>query len=265
MNRKYGLIPSRLDANEMRFSNLMKVSSLKSLPSSYTKMWGSHPDPIDQLELGCCTGCGSSRALKTWMTFNGYKWRFMPSALDIYANVRLLEGTPLTTDSGASIPDVISVINEQGVCPEDSNTRWSWPFSASDDRWTLEPPSAAEADGFNHKVQASRLNNDAAEILTALSNGYPLILGIQVKESFESDSVAATGIIPMPGWLESTLGYHCVYAAGYGLYNTNYVDCMNSWGSEWGDSKDPGSFHIPIDYLTNSDLTTDIYAVEVVS
>jgi hypothetical protein len=45
-----------------------------------------------------------------------------------------------------------------------------------------------------------------------LAEGYPFVLGFTVYESFESDTVAQTGIVPMPRSGEQVLGGHCVVA-----------------------------------------------------
>ena len=73
------------------------------------------------------------------------------------------------------------------------------------------------------------------------------MFGFDVYDSFESDTVAATGIVPMPGPDESCLGGHCVYCVGYDDGNLSFL-CVNSWGNGWGQK---GLFQMPYAYLTD--------------
>jgi hypothetical protein len=229
---------------------------------------------IDQMQVGMCTGCGSSRALKNYLDSVGYKWPFTPSALDLYAKVRAFEGTDLSVDSGASIADVFTVLNTLGVCPEDSNPEWSWPFSASDNRWQEMPPAECDKDAALHKVvKFYRVPQDVNSIKTALYRGFPVVIGISVFQSFEAPEVAQSGVIPMPGlsFLDPLLGGHCLRLDAYGMHDPNYADGVNSWGQGWGDSwagfpdKGKGRFHIPFSYLCDPNLTSDIWAIQVLS
>ena len=272
IGRRYGLHPTLPDPMHECFHNHSVIQRSADMPAGCMTLVLSSPMAIDQMKVGMCTGCGTSRALKNRMAFLKYQWPFMPSSLDIYAKVRQFEGTPLTTDSGASIGDIMTVLNEQGVCPEDSNPTWSWAFSASDDRWQQAPPPACDTNALKHKlIKFLKLNQDVDSIKTALFNGFPVIIGIAVHESFESDKVAQTGIVPMPGWFDRVLGGHCLRLDAWGMYNADYADGVNSWGQEWGDTwtgfpqKGRGRFHIPFEYLVNPNLTSDLWAVEIVT
>ena len=68
-----------------------------------------------------------------------------------------------------------------------------------------------------------------------LAAGFPFVFGFTVYESFESDAVAKSGMVEMPGETESVVGGHAVMAVGYD-------DCgrRDSWsgirggaGGEW--------------------------------
>lgn len=273
MNRRYGLKPSLPSPHYLRFGNEHRILSADELPESSTDLVPYTPSAIDQMEVGMCTGCGTSRALKTFLASEDYKWPFMPSALDIYAKVRQYEGVALTEDSGASIADVFNVINSQGVCPEDSNIEWSWPFSASDSRWQQAPPPACDKDAALHKVvKFMKVAQDINSIKSALFSGFPVVIGISVFKSFESDKVADSGVIPMPGHIFDTLmGGHCLYLDAYGMLDEDHADGMNSWG-QWGDVLDKnnpqrgkGRFHIPFKYLCDPNLTSELFAIQVMT
>ena len=58
-------------------------------------------------------------------------------------------------------------------------------------------------------------NTDIEQIKTSLFNGNPFVMGIAVYESFESEEVARTGEVPMPGEGEKMLGGHAILCCGY--------------------------------------------------
>lgn len=259
--RKYGLIPSKPKPGELSFEKKALIVKSTKLPLVTTDLKKHLPKVINQENIGLCTGAGTTRALKTRMNATNYKWPFTPSALDLYAKVRTYEGTPLSEDSGASIPDIFKVLNSLGVCPEDSNPAWSWPFDLS--KWNVDPPKACDDAALKHKlVKYMRVQNTSSSIKTALCMGLPLVIGIAVYESFESEKVAQTGIIPMPGLFDSLLGYHCMFLWGYGEKRADHVDGRNSWGTKWGDG---GNFHIPMKFLCDQSLTTDIFAIDTLT
>ena len=117
------------------------------------------------------------------------------------------------------------------------------------------------------------IKQDEASIKMSLASGYPVIFGLNVYESFESDVVANTGIVPMPNIsCEKSLGGHAVLIVGY--TGTGYFIVRNSWGVNWGmgysmtkDNKTTynydsyggkmrGYFMIPVAYVINPNLAT---------
>jgi C1A family cysteine protease len=69
-----------------------------------------------------------------------------------------------------------------------------------------------------------------AQMQGCLASGYPFVFGFTVYESFESDTVAQTGIVPMPAQGEQVLGGHCVVAVGYDDTQRRFI-VRNSWGT----------------------------------
>jgi C1A family cysteine protease len=263
LNRKYGCIPDIRDQRDFTVEDHMGLVASISLPKSDTHLKPFLPSVRNQLDVGMCTGCGSTSALKLLLNSQDYKWPFTPSALDVYAKVRVAEGNSLTDDSGAAIADVMAVLNEQGVCPEDSNAEWSWPFSASDNRWQQQPPAACEKDALMHKlIKFMRVQPTVQGIKSALVQGMPIVIGISVYDSFEAYGPARTGMIPMPMPYESLLGGHCMFLWGYGEVDPTHADGQNSWGDDWGDQ---GRFHIPFSYLTDRNLTSDLWAIQLLT
>ena len=171
----------------------------------------------------------------------------------LYYNARKLEGTE-SSDVGAQIRDVIKGAALFGACPEDQ-----WPYDPS--RCTTAPDIEAYAAAVKDRaVGYHSVPQDLNSIRSCLADGDPIVFGFSVYESFESDEVAKTGIMPMPQRSESLIGGHAVIAVGYDD-DTRCFIVRNSWGS-WGDA---GHFYMPYEYLTNPDLASDLWTIELVS
>ncbi len=214
------------------------------------------PKVYNQLTLGSCTANAIAGALEYDRMKQGLDvWT--PSRLLIYYMERSMEGT-IDSDAGAAIRDGVKVVNKLGCCPE-----FSWPYEIA--RFTEEPPSSVFADAKQHPaIKYESVHQDVRSIKTALAAGFPVIFGFTVYESFESDAVAKTGIVPMPAKHERALGGHAVLAVGYddplGHYDGKFI-VRNSWGDSWGDK---GYFYMPYGVLDNAHLSRDFWAVELV-
>jgi C1A family cysteine protease len=88
----------------------------------------------------------------------------------------------------------------------------------------------------------------------------PFVFGFTVYESFESDAVAKSGIVQMPGAAEAEIGGHAVMAVGYNDSVQRFL-VRNSWVNGWGTG---GYFTIPYAYLTDSDLADDFWVIRLV-
>ena len=263
MNYGLGCIPDSHDSRDLMFHASSKMIHNEKLPKSANALEEFLPPVINQMSVGMCTGASFTRAAKTRMNFTGYPHPFMPSALFLYARTRQFTNTPLTEDTGCQIRDVFKVANQFGVCAEDSNPQWSWPFSASDERWTVDPPDDCDTNALLHKcVKYMRLGPSENEIKSALANNMPVVIGVAVRNSFYGDKVTKTGVIPAPGRRDTLLGGHAMFLWGYGNHKKDMADGRNSWGKDWGDD---GNFHIPFELLCDPAFTSDRWAIEVYS
>eukprot|EP00669_Euglena_mutabilis_P011335 TRINITY_DN5989_c0_g1_i1.p1 TRINITY_DN5989_c0_g1~~TRINITY_DN5989_c0_g1_i1.p1 ORF type:complete len:266 (+),score=61.91 TRINITY_DN5989_c0_g1_i1:26-799(+) len=207
------------------------------------------PPVFNQGELGSC----SANALAAAMAYDDNS--MIGSRLFLYYNERTLENT-VADDSGAALSDGVKALNPKGLCSEDL-----WPYSDDPDTFQQPPPQecydaalAHEATTYNH-VEASE-----EAIKAALSSGYPVVVGIYVFESFESDDVAQTGTVPLPQPDEQNLGGHAVVCVGY---TADSWIMRNSWGPDWGSQ---GNFTLPLSYLTDPNLCiTDYWVITGVS
>jgi C1A family cysteine protease len=90
---------------------------------------------------------------------------------------------------------------------------------------------------------------------------HPIVVGIQVYESFESLEVAKTGQVPMPSSIphknDKCLGGHAVCIVGYDDAHASFI-MRNSWGASWGDK---GYFYLPYAYILDQTLTSDLWVL----
>src|SRR5207248_2930205 len=118
-------------------------------------------------------------------------------------------------------------------------------------------PNPAYKDGRKHTVlQYSQVDNTSLTAMqNALALGYPIVGGFTVYESFESDTVTKTGMVPMPGKNEKVLGGHAILVVGYNNANQRFI-VRNSWSAAWGDK---GYFYAPYAYFTDPNLADDFW------
>lgn len=94
-----------------------------------------------------------------------------------------------------------------------------------------------------------------------LASGYPFVFGFAVYESFMSQDVAKTGVVPMPQPNEDLVGGHCVVAVGYQDDKQCFI-VRNSWGSDWGMD---GYCVMPYGYLMQLQLAADFWTIRMLS
>lgn len=242
-----GLRPDKPDFRDYYFKDTKYKQGL-SIPNVVD--WRSRIEaPWDQGQIGSCVAHGTGSLIK-------YVYPdLMPSRLKIYYDGRVFENTT-RIDSGLEIRDGIKAV-VYGVCQEKL-----WPYVESKFK---NKPSATCYATKNEKfiTEYSRVgkSSDSAsildEMLNCLTQGSPIVFGSTLYESFESDAVAKSGVVPMPTTREQTLGGHCMAIYGFNKSKKLFT-VRNSWGTDWGDN---GYCYIPFDYLTNTDLTSDMWMI----
>jgi C1A family cysteine protease len=211
------------------------------------------PPVYDQGQLGSCTANGIAAAIEFDQRKQGNK-EFVPSRLFIYYNERVIEGT-VSQDSGAQIRDGVKVVAKLGAPPETD-----WPYNIA--KFAQKPPAQAYTDALQDLATSyTRVTQNLAQMQGCLADGYPFVFGFTVYQSFESQAVAKTGIVPMPAPGESVLGGHCVVAVGYNNPTRQFI-VRNSWGTGWGLS---GYFMMPYEYLISTNLASDFWTIRSVT
>jgi hypothetical protein len=172
------------------------------------------------------------------------------SRLFLYFNERELDGC-VDNDEGSTLSTGIRALQRFGICLERL-----WPYDTA--KWKAKPPVACYEDAKGHAVVCSaQVHQNTESMKACLASGEPIALGIQIYQSFESQRVAKTGLVEMPKPQEPCFGGHAVVCVGYDDARQLFF-MANSWGPEWGDR---GFFYLPYAYLTDQNLTCDLWTI----
>ncbi len=253
----YNLLPDTIDNRDHIFSRMALPTKAPSSVDLRPKM----PRVVNQLELGSCTSNAIGSGLMEYVQLKNGQALVPLSRLYHYYKEREVIGT-INEDSGAMIRDGMKLAVSMGICPEPI-----WPYIIS--QFTIKPPAEADTAAPSHKLTSYQRITTLTDIKRSLIEGYPVVMGMPIFESFESTLVASTGNVPMPKRGEQNLGGHAVLIVGYkdtttGMLNklTNYITGVtngivivrNSWGTGWGDK---GYFYLPYQYIAK--YVTDLW------
>jgi C1A family cysteine protease len=258
---RYGWKPDLPDQRDHSYA--VPAGIVQNIPPSQD-LRAQCPAVYSQGDIGSCTANAIAAALEFDMMKQGLP-SFTPSRLFIYYNERSIEGT-VGSDSGAYIRDGIKSVADQGDCPE---SEWTYDGTAPlpggvfapTAKAAMQPSPQCYADAVQHKAMSYQsVDQNLADMKGCLASGYPFIFGFTVYESFESQQVAQSGTVSMPGAGEASIGGHAVLAVGYDD-STNMFTVRNSWGPAWGDK---GYFYMPYAYLLDNNLSDDFWTIRVV-
>lgn len=207
-------------------------------------------------DLGSCTANAIGGAFEFEQTKLALL-NWVPSRLFIYYNERVIEGT-VNQDSGARLRDGIKSVVSLGTPPETA-----WPYSTDLTVVTKKPPAPAFTNALKNKVIAyRRLVQNLSQLKGCLAEGYPFVFGFTVYDSFQSEEVAKTGMVPIPNPnTEQQVGGHAVVAVGYDDQQQRFM-VRNSWGPEWGMA---GYCTMPYAYFTDHQYSSDFWTIRGVT
>jgi C1A family cysteine protease len=253
LNRRYGYKPDVVDQRDFKFEQL-NLNQVKAILPASIDLRATCSPVEDQGNLGSCTANALAGALE-FLEDKDKMPMTRRSRLYIYWNERFLQGS-VKSDSGATLREGITSLLTYGSCSETE-----WPYNIK--QFTVKPNAACYIDGKTHVIQSYYRISSMTDMKTCLAAGYPFVFGFTVYESFESQQVAQTGIVPMPGAREQVLGGHAVLCVGYNDAQKRFI-VRNSWGSAWGQQ---GYCTIPYSYLTlsngqiNAALASDFWYI----
>ena len=145
----------------------------------------------------------------------------------LYCCAKLRDGTH---GEGLQMRAVREALREDGQ-PEE----FIWPYNESrtHDDPTYCLPATDGAQLFRR--QSVAIGQNAIGIVSALTSGRPVILGLETTVAF-FEATGNSGRIELPKDAQATIGLHSVLAVGWGRDSASSI-CLvvrNSWGAEWG-------------------------------
>jgi len=190
VRRKYGWKPDVPDQRDYLYKLVRPVG--ETLPPRVDlREWVG--EILDQGQLGSCTAHALAEAhmfvQRQQAMRNALQQLFLPSRLFIYYNERAMEGS-IDSDSGAAIRDGIKSLISQGACPE---ALWDY-----DRDFRIKPSTQAYQEAEKHVVQQYLRVTHLQSLKHSIFTGWPVVFGFAVYQSFESNEVARTGVVPIP-------------------------------------------------------------------
>lgn len=247
MKRTYGFIKGDLDNRDICYFPRLK---LDTYPSVFNLM-NICSYIFQQLNIGSCVSNASCLAMMyALQRQNDPNW--IPSRLFLYYVTRMLENTT-SEDSGCQVRDAVKALAKFGVCSEISD-----PYVT--EKFAIKPSDDCFAEALSHQIiKYESVSQTIDGIKSSIFNGYPVIFGMNVYSSFESEEVGRTGMVSVPKVGEKLLGGHSMLLCGFDDAIGCFI-CANSWGVEWGDS---GYCKIPYRYILSKEAS-DFWNISLV-
>lgn len=208
---------------------------------------GFLPHIYQQYDTNACTAMAIGAAIE-YMHRKAGKPDLKPSKLFIYWNARSLSDCT-DKDDGAELRDGFKSVAKWGVAPNED-------FPFLHENMLVKPPEKAYQDAKKEILtKYNRIPSTARDITAALSQGLPVVFGMETYDNLNNAETVKTGYVKMPKGKH--VGGHCMLIVGI---KPGYVIIRNSWGYDWGES---GYGYIPIAYIENDNLVGDFWTLEV--
>jgi C1A family cysteine protease len=235
---------------------VVRSKAVQLPPYSSLEEWT--PSVADQGQLGACTAFTAVEM--TEMLIKKY-WEWIPnksvpadkvqlSQLFQYYNERVIEGDT-SEDNGADSRTMMQTAVGTGFCLDSL-----WPYHVS--KFAEQPPAECYS-SIHVKPGAYHRVLDLETAKSVIYSGYPVSIGVTLYESFQSEEVANTGLVPMPGPNEQIDGGHEMWLFAYSdtkvvCGQTGAFKVRNHWSRDWGEQ---GNCWMPYSYIGNAQLCPD--------
>ncbi|MEG2677474.1 MAG: C1 family peptidase [Oscillospiraceae bacterium] len=245
--RVYNLTPQREDSRDAKLNQTM----LGPIPMS-VDLRPLCPPVFNQGELGSCTA-NAGVAARMMLTIV----KTLLSRLFLYYKEREIEGT-VSVDAGATMRTLCKALHKYGVSSEHL-----WPYNI--ENFAEKPSLAADINAMEYRILGYKAFDEngiadyVAQIRQYLATRHqPVLIGVLVYESFESEAAERTGYVPVPDTkTEKFLGGHALLIVGYDDEKQLFI-VRNSWGVQWGAM---GYGFMPYEFVTRK-IAFDAWVLE---
>ncbi|MFC1576726.1 C1 family peptidase [Candidatus Omnitrophota bacterium] len=169
---------------------------------------------------GTCVGFASSVGMKEYQEHLDYDRLIALSPRFVYSECKKIDGMP--GEDGTTVRAAMKVLSRKGVCRETF-----WPYRPNQ---KTKAKKGAVADARKFRIMAYARILSLNELRHSLAAKGPCVIGVEVFEGMER---TRTGIVPMPGKNEYSIGGHAVCPVGYDDRKKR-IKFKNSWSTEWG-------------------------------
>ncbi len=248
MERSYGLIHDTHDERDFLYSSIASTGLPKNV-----NLWNERISIRDQSYLGSCTAFALSYIRLYWLMKRiNTKFSFDPfSPLYLYWHERDLEGD-VDADRGASLRSGMKILHDFGLAFEKD-----CPYIPA--LYKEHPSQRAETFASSFRIASYHRISGIEQLKQALADGFPVVSGVSIYSSFESQAVADSGVVPMPDLAkERCLGGHALAIFEYND-DTQLVTGPNSWGPKWGDN---GLYHMPYAMFEDYTYVKDMWVMK---
>jgi hypothetical protein len=243
--RGLGMNPNPYDRRDFVYDYKMKSGVFQE-----TSSLELYSEVVDQLNTSSCIGnalAGAIRILENKKQHeNSYLKYSYPSRMFLYWNSRILHDVIPLKDDGTYIRTCCKGLMKYGV-PDEID----WPFIKNKvnrkpifNTWMRADARKGGEYFAIFDAGKDRIN----AIMTAICEGYPVIFGTQISDSFMSP--IGDTVIYKPKSSDVIVGNHCMVIVGYRVVSGNIqFRVMNSWGKYW---RDYGYCWLDSDYVASS-------------
>ena len=250
---KSGLIPDKEDTRDHIKKMTLKVGASTKCFSLRKYIPGGI---LNQKSTGACTGYAAAQAMNILINRmlelmnKSENVKFISlSPTWIYYNARKYDNFSTSEDEGATLRSVVKALKSPGAVHMDAmNTSYSV---------TKEPPVGIEKLPMYKIAEYARIISDKDVIenmqRTLDTEHLPILCGVKLYQNAVDDSYYNGGVIKYNNYKnDKYIGGHALCLIGYKtIDNELYFECVNSWGSIYGDA---GFCYLPASIFSTSNV-----------
>lgn len=233
MEYKFNVKPSLPDSRDKRYT--LKQTELRQEVD--LREWDSLVE--GQGYLGSCVSNAVTNSYELLVKQKYPDYFVDLSRLFVYYNTRVIEDT-ITEDAGVFyIRNSLKAVKQYGIC-----TETLWPYDI--DKFAVKPTDECYIDAKKRTITSYESLANVNEMLEVINNNSPIVIGLEVFDSFTTLS-KDNSIVTFPEPYDESLGGHSMALVGYSIPKQQLL-AKNSYGTRWGDN---GYCWIPFEYASS--------------